>query len=115
MTAVAEDSKAGAEKGQERDAVRVLLDNCVPWRLADSIHGHDVASVIDLGWAGLTNGPPLDAMAGQFDVWSPSTRASLFSSGSTTVPLPSWCSAHSPTGFQIFFRSFRLCCRCSPK
>jgi predicted nuclease of predicted toxin-antitoxin system len=48
--------------------VRVLLDNCVPWRLAESIHGHDVASVIDLGWAGLTNGRLLDAMAGQFDV-----------------------------------------------
>ena len=46
----------------------VLLDNCVPWRLAESIHGHDVASVIDLGWASLTNGRLLDAMAGQFEV-----------------------------------------------
>lgn len=48
--------------------MRVLLDNCVPWRLAERIHGHDVASVIDLGWAGLTNGRLLDAMTGQFDV-----------------------------------------------
>jgi hypothetical protein len=48
--------------------VRVLLDNCVPWRLAESIHGHEVASVIGLGWAELTNGRLLDAMAGQFDV-----------------------------------------------
>jgi hypothetical protein len=48
--------------------VRVLLDNCVPWRLAKSITGHDVTSVIDLGWADLTNGRLLDAMVGQFDV-----------------------------------------------
>jgi predicted nuclease of predicted toxin-antitoxin system len=48
--------------------MRLLLDNCVPWRLSESIHGHDVASVIDLGWAELTNGRLLDAMAGQFDV-----------------------------------------------
>ena len=48
--------------------MRVLLDNCVPWRLAKSIGGHDVASVIDLGWADLTNGRLLDAMAGQYDV-----------------------------------------------
>jgi hypothetical protein len=39
----------------------------VPWRLAESIHGHEVASVIALGWAELTNGRLLDAMAGQFD------------------------------------------------
>jgi hypothetical protein len=48
--------------------VRVPLDNCVPRRLGESIHGHEVASVIDLGWADLTKGRLLDAMAGQFDV-----------------------------------------------
>jgi hypothetical protein len=47
---------------------RVLLDNCVPWRLAKSIPGHDVASVIHPGWAAMTNGRLLDAMAGEFDV-----------------------------------------------
>lgn len=48
--------------------MRVLLDNCVPWRLAKSIPGHTVVSVIPLGWAALTNGHLLDAMAGKFDV-----------------------------------------------
>jgi hypothetical protein len=47
--------------------VRVLLDNCVPWRLADRCHGHDVESVIDLGWDTLEDGLLLDAMAGRFD------------------------------------------------
>jgi hypothetical protein len=47
--------------------VRVLLDNCVPWRLADKCRVHDVASVIDLGWDTLKDGPLLDAMVGRFD------------------------------------------------
>lgn len=48
--------------------LRVLLDNCVPWRLADRCHGHDIESVIDLGWDTLKNGLLLDAMTGRFDV-----------------------------------------------
>lgn len=48
--------------------MRVLLDNCVSWRLGNQILGHEVASVVRLGWAGLDDGPLLDAMAGQFDV-----------------------------------------------
>ena len=66
--------------------MRVLLDNCVPWRLAESIPGHAVASVIDLGWADLTNGRLLDAMAGRLMCWSLSIRAYATSSGSTTGP-----------------------------
>jgi len=47
--------------------VRVLLDNCVLWRLGGEIRGHEVSSVIDVGWAHLKNGALLDAMAGRFD------------------------------------------------
>ena len=48
--------------------MRVLLDNCVPWRLAKECHGHQVASVIDLGWDTLEDAPLLDVMSGKFDV-----------------------------------------------
>lgn len=48
--------------------MRVLIDNCVPWRLGDVIVGHVVDSVVKLGWADLDDGPLLDAMAGRFDV-----------------------------------------------
>jgi predicted nuclease of predicted toxin-antitoxin system len=48
--------------------MRALLDNCVPWRLADHLPAHDVSSAIDLGWAELDDGPLLDQLAGQFDV-----------------------------------------------
>ena len=47
--------------------MRLLLDNCVPWRLGDEISGHEVSSVIDLGWADLKNGALVDAMEGHFD------------------------------------------------
>lgn len=48
--------------------MRVLIDNCVPWRLGDAIVGHNVSSVVKLGLAGLDDGPLLDAMVGHFDV-----------------------------------------------
>lgn len=47
---------------------RVLLDNCVPRRLATAIEGHEVASVVDLGWADLKDGELLDRMADKFVV-----------------------------------------------
>ena len=46
--------------------MRILLDNCVPWRLAGHIAGHQVTSVVDLGWADLKNGALLEAMADRF-------------------------------------------------
>lgn len=48
--------------------MRVLLDNCVPWRLGQHITGHSVDSAMRWGWAALDDGPLLDAMAGSFDV-----------------------------------------------
>jgi predicted nuclease of predicted toxin-antitoxin system len=47
---------------------RVLLDNCVPRRLAALIEGHTVASVVDLGWGNLKDAELLDRMAGRYDV-----------------------------------------------
>ena len=47
--------------------MRVLLDNCVPWQLARHIAGHQVASVIHLGWDKLKDGSLLDVIDGRFD------------------------------------------------
>jgi predicted nuclease of predicted toxin-antitoxin system len=49
--------------------VRLLLDECVDRRLARDISGHEVATVVDLGWAGVRNGALLARAAGQFDVF----------------------------------------------
>jgi hypothetical protein len=49
-------------------AARILLDNCVPQRLAAALDGFDVAAVVDIGWARLTDRELLDAMTGHYDV-----------------------------------------------
>ena len=48
--------------------MRVLLDNCIPRRLAALLDGVDVIPAVDIGWAGLTDRDLLDAMVGRFDV-----------------------------------------------
>lgn len=48
--------------------MRVLIDNGVPWRLGNAITGHEVSSVVKLGWSDLDDGVLLDAMDGRFDV-----------------------------------------------
>ncbi len=48
--------------------VRVLLDGCVPSRLADELSEHEVSTAPEMGWADLDDGPLLDAMAEHFDV-----------------------------------------------
>jgi hypothetical protein len=48
--------------------VKILLEHCVDWRLARSLHGHEVKSAGELGWERLRNGDLLSAAASQFDV-----------------------------------------------
>ncbi len=48
--------------------MRVLLDGCVPCRLADELSDHEVNTAPEMGWADLADGPLLDAMAERFDV-----------------------------------------------
>jgi hypothetical protein len=47
----------------------VLLDECVDWRLAREIAGHDVKSARQMGWATLKNGELLTLAAKEFDVF----------------------------------------------
>ncbi len=48
--------------------MRILLDNCVPWRLSSALPEHEVSSVVYLGWATLTDGELLDAMDDRFNL-----------------------------------------------
>jgi hypothetical protein len=48
--------------------MRVLLDECLPWKLKRDIVGHEVATVADMGWRGIKNGALLRLAALQFDV-----------------------------------------------
>ena len=36
--------------------MRIVLDECVPRRLRREFSGHDVVSVVEMGWSGKRNG-----------------------------------------------------------
>jgi hypothetical protein len=48
--------------------VRVLLDESVPTRLASLLRPHDVVTVTQRRWRGLSNGELLSRAAAEFDV-----------------------------------------------
>jgi predicted nuclease of predicted toxin-antitoxin system len=62
--------------------VRLLLDECVDRRLARDIPGHEVVTVVSLGWAGVRNGELLRRAAGNFDVFVTVDRNLAFSNAS---------------------------------
>jgi hypothetical protein len=49
--------------------VRVLLDECVNWRLGRDIIGHDVKTAHQMGWATVQNGALLALALQHFDVF----------------------------------------------
>jgi hypothetical protein len=49
--------------------MKVLLDECVDWRLSREIAGHDVKSARQMGWTALKNGELLALASQQFDVF----------------------------------------------
>ncbi len=48
--------------------MKILLDECLPLRLAKFLPGHDVRTVRQMNWLGLSNGRLLD-VAGEFDLF----------------------------------------------
>jgi predicted nuclease of predicted toxin-antitoxin system len=49
--------------------MRILLDECLPARLARDLVGHEVSTAPKMGWAGLKNGALLTRAAAGFDVF----------------------------------------------
>jgi len=49
--------------------VRVLLDECVDWRLSRAIVGHDVKTARQMGWLTLKNGELLALASVAFDAF----------------------------------------------
>jgi predicted nuclease of predicted toxin-antitoxin system len=47
--------------------MRVLLDECVPRRLKRELPGHDVVTVVEMGWSGIKNGKLLALAAEHFE------------------------------------------------
>jgi predicted nuclease of predicted toxin-antitoxin system len=51
--------------------MRILLDECLPARLRRTLHGQEVKTVPEAGWAGIKNGRLLRLIAdsGKFDLF----------------------------------------------
>lgn len=49
--------------------MRILLDECVDWRLASQITGHEVFTVHQMSWSGTSNGELLLLAADKFDIF----------------------------------------------
>ena len=49
--------------------MKVLLDECVDWRLARDIVGHDVKTARQMGWTTIKNGELLALAAAEFEVF----------------------------------------------
>ncbi len=49
--------------------MKVLVDECVDWRLSCDIVGHDVKTARQMGWSTIRNGELLASAAKEFDVF----------------------------------------------
>jgi hypothetical protein len=67
--------------------VRVLLDECVDWRLARDIIGHDVKTGRQMGWVTIRNGELLELASQSFDVFVTVDRNLSFQQNLASFPI----------------------------
>lgn len=67
--------------------MRVLLDECVDWRLSRDIVGHDVKTAYQMGWATIKNGELLALAAEHFDVFISVDRNLAFQQNVTALAI----------------------------
>jgi predicted nuclease of predicted toxin-antitoxin system len=67
--------------------MRVLLDECLPWKLKRDLAGHEAATVADMGWRGIKNGALLRLAATQFDVLLTIDQNLPYQQNITSTPL----------------------------
>ena len=67
--------------------MRVLLDECVDWRLLRDLAGHDVKTARQMGWSEVKNGKLLRLTAEQFDVFVTVDRNLSFQNKVVDLPV----------------------------
>jgi predicted nuclease of predicted toxin-antitoxin system len=67
--------------------VKVLLDECLDWRLARHIVGHEVKTARQMGWAAITNGELLKLASEHFDVFVTVDRNLAFQQNLVVLPI----------------------------
>jgi hypothetical protein len=55
--------------------MRILIDECLNWRLSQTLTSHYSTSVQKMGWGGLTNGDLLALAEKEFDVFLTGDRS----------------------------------------
>src|SRR5258706_5238752 len=58
--------------------MRILIDECLDWRLCRSLLDHECSSVQKMGWSGLKNGALLEKAENEFDVFLTGDRNLTF-------------------------------------
>ena len=81
--------------------MRVLLDECVDWRLARHIAGHDVKTARQMGWTTIKNGELLALASQAFDVFVTVDRNLSFQQNLGGLPIASSSSRRGQTGWPI--------------
>jgi hypothetical protein len=67
--------------------VKVLLDECVDWRLSRDIIGHDVKTARQMGWTTIKNGELLALAGGQFEAFVTVDRNLSFQQNVISYPI----------------------------
>jgi hypothetical protein len=67
--------------------VRILLDECVDWRLSRAIVGHDVRTAQQMGWTAIKNGELLALASESFDVFITVDRNLSFQHNVRALPI----------------------------
>ena len=67
--------------------MRVLLDECVDWRLARDIVGHDVRTARQMGWTTIKNGELPALAANHFDAFVTVDRNLSFQQNLASFPI----------------------------
>ena len=68
--------------------MRVLLDECVDWRLARELAPHEVKTARQMGWTALKNGELLALASAHFDVFVTVDRNLSLQQDSVSFPIP---------------------------
>jgi predicted nuclease of predicted toxin-antitoxin system len=67
--------------------VKVLLDECIDWRLSRDISGHEVKTARQMGWTAVKNGELLQLASDSFDVFVTVDRNLSFQQDLVSFPI----------------------------
>ncbi len=67
--------------------MKVLLDECLDWRLGRELPGHEVKTVQDMGWDGVKNGRLLALAQAEFQVFITGDRNLSFQQNLSRISL----------------------------